>query len=317
MKSKIFAILGIIIIFAIIFAVFYLGILSKKEKITDFRGEGKLKIVATLFPVYDMAKHIAGDKADVLLILPPGIEAHSFEPKPSDIVKINEADIFVYTGRFMEQWAEDIINGLDAKKVKVVDSSAGVKMVPAVFYNKDELKGATDPHIWLDFDNAKIMTENIANALIEKDAENEELYSQNLENYKSELTDIDNEYIISLSTCKNKEIIYTGHYAFGFLANRYGLKYLSAQGVSPDSESTVQDFISLVSQIKKNNIGYIFYEELSSPKIAQTIAGETSAKLLFLNAGHNLAKEDMEKGLTFFQILRYNLSNLITGLVCE
>ena len=294
MKSKIFAILGIIIIFAIIFAVFYLGILSKKEKITDFRGEGKLKIVATLFPVYDMAKHIAGDKADVLLILPPGIEAHSFEPKPSDIVKINEADIFVYTGRFMEQWAEDIINGLDAKKVKVVDSSAGVKMAPAVFYDQD-----------------------IANALIEKDAENEELYSQNLENYKSELTDIDNEYIISLSTCKNKEIIYTGHYAFGFLANRYGLKYLSAQGVSPDSESTVQDFISLVSQIKKNNIGYIFYEELSSPKIAQTIAGETSAKLLSLNAGHNLAKEDMEKGLTFFQILRYNLSNLITGLVCE
>jgi len=316
MKSKIFAILGIIIIFAIIFAVFYLGILSKKEKITDFRGEGKLKIVATLFPVYDMAKHIAGDKADVLLILPPGIEAHSFEPKPSDIVKINEADIFVYTGRFMEQWAEDIINGLDAKKVKVVDSSAGVKMAPAVFYNQDELKGATDPHIWLDFDNAKIMTENIANALIEKDAENEELYSQNLENYKSELTDIDNEYIISLSTCKNKEIIYTGHYAFGFLANRYGLKYLSAQGVSPDSESTVQDFISLVSQIKKNNIGYIFYEELSSPKIAEIIAGETNTKMLLLNAAHNLTKDQFEKNVSFFDILENNLENLKVGLGC-
>ncbi len=205
----------------------------------------------------------------------------------------------------MEPWAEDIIKGLAGKKVKVVDSSVGAKII------------SVDPHIWLDFDNVKIMAENIANGLIEKDPANKELYSRNLENYKNELRNIDNEYGISLSACENKEIMYAGHYAFGYLADRYGLKYLSAQGVSPDSEPTVQDLANLIDQIKKNNIGYIFYEELSSPKIAQTIAGETSAKLLLLNAGHNLSRQDMENGLTFFQILRYDLSNLKIGLGCE
>ncbi len=305
MKNKIFAVLGIIAILAIVFAVFYFGILSKKEKPANFEYGEKLKVVATLFPVYDMAKHIAGDKADVLLILPPGMEAHSFEPKPSDVIKINEADIFVYTGKFMEPWAEDIISGLAGRDVKIIDSGAGVKMISA------------DPHIWLDFDNAKIMAENIAKALIEKDPTNEELYRQNSENYKNELANIDNEYRISLSACKNKEIIYAGHYAFGYLASRYGLKYLAAQGVSPDSEPTAKDLANLIDQIKNNNIGYVFYEELSSPKIAQTIAGETNAKLLLLNAGHNLSREDMENGLTFFQILRYDLSNLKIGLQCQ
>ncbi len=317
MKSKIFAILGVIVVSAMILAIVVFGVLNKKEPDANFGDGGKIKVITTLFPIYDMAKYIAGDKADATLLLPPGVEAHSFEPKPSDVVKINEADIFVYTGKFMEPWAEDIIKGLDGKNVIVIDSSFGVKMIPAVFYDVDEPKGSADPHVWLDFDNAKILAENIGNALIQKDPANKELYSQNLESYKNELAKIDNEYRISLSVCKNKEIIYAGHYAFGYLASRYGLKYLSAQGVSPDSEPTAQDFINLISQIKENNINYVFYEELSSPKIAQTIADETNAKLLLLNAAHNLSKQDMENGLTFFQILRNDLSNLKIGLRCE
>jgi zinc transport system substrate-binding protein len=69
----------------------------------------KLKVITTLFPLYDIAKNIGADKVDISLLLPPGMEAHSFEPKPSDIVKINKADVFVYTGKFMEPWAEDVI----------------------------------------------------------------------------------------------------------------------------------------------------------------------------------------------------------------
>jgi len=316
MKSKIFAMLGVIAILVIILTIFVFGVLNKKEN-ADLASNGKIKIIATLFPVYDMAKYIAGDKADVVLLLPPGVETHSFEPKPSDVIKINEADIFIYTGKFMEPWAEDIINGLDGRKVEVVDSSVGAKMIQAVFHDADEPEGSADPHIWLDFDNAKIMAENIANGLIEKDLENKELYQKNLESYKNELENIDSEYRTSLSVCKVKEIVYAGHYAFGYLASRYGLKYLSAQGVSPDSEPTAQDLANLINQIRKDNISYVFYEELSSPKIAQTIAGETNAKLLLLNAAHNLSKQDMENGLTFFQILRNDLFNLKIGLRCE
>jgi len=280
-------------------------------------GPHKIKIVTTLFPLYDMARYIGADKADITLLLPPGTDAHTYEPKPSDIVKINEADIFVYTGKFMEPWAEDVIKSVSNKYLAVIDSSLGTKMISGVFHDADEPPGSLDPHIWLDFDNAKIMADNIAQAMQNADPANTTFYKQRVEDYNNTLSQIDLNYRNSLATCKTKEIVYGGHYAFGYLANRYGLKYTSAQGVSPDAEPTANDLIKLVQQIKTDNIKYVFYEELTSPKIAETIANETGAKMLLLNAAHNLTRDQFTQGLTFFDILNQNLDNLKTGLDCK
>jgi len=277
----------------------------------------KLKVITTLFPLYDMAKNIGADNSDVSLLLPPGVEAHSFEPKPSDIVKINEADVFVYTGRFMEPWAEEIIKGAANKNLIVVDASHGTKMIPGVFHDADEPAGSLDPHIWLDFDNAKIMVKNIMQAFQLKDGANKDFYEQKAEDYSNKLTELDTLYKTTLAACKDKEIVYGGHYAFGYLAKRYGLKYLAAQGVSPDAEPTANDLIKLVEQIKKDRIRYVFYEELTSPKIAETIAGETKAKMLLLNAAHNLSRDQFEQGLSFFDILKKDLENMRIGLECK
>jgi len=190
----------------------------------------KLKVVTTLFPLYDMAKSIGSDKAEVVLLVPPGVEAHSFEPKPSDIVKINNADVFVYTGKFMEPWAEDIIKGTVNKNLIIVDASHGTKMIPGVFHDADEPAGSLDPHIWLDFDNAKIMVKNIVQAFQLQDSANKDFYEQKADDYNSKLTELDALYKKTLAICKDKEIVYGGHYAFGYLARRYGLKYLAAQG---------------------------------------------------------------------------------------
>ncbi len=277
----------------------------------------KLKVITTLFPLYDMAKNIGADKVDVSLLLPPGVEAHSFEPKPSDIVKINEADVFVYTGKFMEPWAEDVIKGAANKNLIVVDASRGTKMIPGVFHDADEPAGSLDPHIWLDFDNAKIMVKNIMQAFQLKDGANKDFYERKAENYSNKLTELDTLYKMTLAACKDKEIVYGGHYAFGYMAKRYGLKYLAAQGVSPDSEPTANNLIKLVEQIKKDKIRYIFYEELTSPKIAETIAGETKTKMLLLNAAHNLSRDQFEQGLSFFDILKNDLENMRVGLECK
>jgi zinc transport system substrate-binding protein len=277
----------------------------------------KLKVITTLFPVYDMAKNIGADKAEVSLLLPPGVEAHSFEPKPSDIVKINAADVFVYTGKFMEPWAEDVIKGALNENLVVVDASRGTKMIPGVFHNADKPAGSLDPHIWLDFDNAKIMVKNIAQAFQFKDSVNKDFYEQKANEYNNNLAELDSLYKTTLATCKNKKIVYGGHYAFGYLAKRYGLKYLAAQGVAPDAEPTANDLVKLVKQIKKDNIKYVFYEELTSPKIAETIAGETNAKILLLNAAHNLSKDQFNQGLSFFDILKKDLDNLKVGLECQ
>ncbi len=297
-----------ILFFVGIIAVIALGIftlVNQTQKIK--KNTTKINVVTTLFPLYDFAKNIGGDKVEVFLLLPPGVEAHSFEPKPSDIAKISEADVFVYTGKFMEPWVEDIIKGVSGKNVKIVDSSVGAKMI---------LEGFTDPHIWLDFDNAKIIVDNIAQAFSEKDTANTNYYKEKADDYKNALSMLDNEYKTALSSCKNKEIVYGGHYAFGYLARRYGLEYLAAQGVSPDAEPTAQDLIQLVQQIKKNNIQYVFYEELTSHKIAETLASETKAKMLLLSAAHNLTKEDFENKASFISIMEKNLNNLKIGLQC-
>jgi len=92
-------------------------------------SKGNLEIVTTLFPTYDFAKQIGQDKVNVSLLLPPGVETHSFEPKPQDVVKINKADVFIYTGKYMEPWAGDILKGVSNKNLSVVDSSSGIELM--------------------------------------------------------------------------------------------------------------------------------------------------------------------------------------------
>ncbi len=312
MKKKLFIIAVLAALLVALFALLnYSG--SKKPQ------SGKLTVMTTLFPLYDFAVNVGGDKADVSLLLPPGVDAHSFEPKPSDIAKINEADIFIYTGKFMEPWAEDVINSLDLSvtKTAIVDSSSGIPMIPGVFHDQDEPASSSDPHIWLDFDNDKKIIDNITGGFIAKDPSNAQFYQTRADEYKAKLSALDNEYKSSLADCRSREFVYGGHYAFGYLARRYGLQYFAAQGVSPDAEPTAKDLINLTDQIKRDNIKYVFYEELTSPKIAETLATETQAKLLLLNAAHNVSKEDFENNVTFISIMKDNLQNLKIGLQCD
>jgi len=321
MKKYIF-IIGVIAVIGL--GIFALSNISPKTK-TDSQ---KITVVTTLFPLYDFAKNIGQDKVEVSLLLPPGVEAHTFEPKPSDITKINNADIFVYTGEFMEPWAHDIIEGAD-KKVKVVDASANIEMMKEEHEHEEEAEhheaeeehghehGGVDPHIWLDFDNAKIMAENIATTLSEIDPQNAEYYKNNLKSYQSKLSDLDNSYKNSLTSCQSKTIVYGGHYAFGYMGKRYGLAYESAYGISPDSEPSAQDLAGLISQIRTKKIAYVFFEELVSPKVAETLAKETGAGLLLLNPAHNLTKDEFEKNESFLSIMEKNLSNLKIGLNCN
>ncbi len=309
MVKKVFSGIVILTLCTVIFAI---GCNSSSH--TDAERSHKIKVVTTLFPLYDFVKNVGKDKVEVSLLLPPGVEAHSFEPKPSDVIKINEADLFVYTGKFMEPWAADILKSISNKNLIVVDSSQGTKMIPGVFHDADEPAGSLDPHIWLDFENAKIMVNNIMRGLQTKDTLNKDFYKEKADEYNKKLTEMDSAYSTTLAPYKGKKIIYGGHYAFGYLARRYGLIYLAAQGVSPDAEPTANDLAKLVDQIKRHNIKYVYYEELTSPKIAETIANETNAKMLLLNAAHNLTKDQLEYGISFLDILKSDLANLKVGL---
>lgn len=302
---------------AIFVIVSFLAAYQYHDKPSAVPSDKKIVITTTLFPLYDMAKNIGQDKVEVSLLLPPGVEPHSFEPKPSDVVKINHSDLFIFTGKFMEPWAEDILKGTSAKNLTAIDSSSGITLLPGAFHDADEPAGSMDPHIWLDFDNDRKIVQTIAAALSEKDPADADYFQKQADSYKDRLSALDAEYEKTLSSCGSKEIIYGGHYAFGYLAHRYSLKYEAAQGLSPDSEPTANDLARLVDQIRKNGIRYIFYEELSSPKVAETIASETKAAMLPLDAAHNITKDDFANNISFFSIMEKNLANLSLGLNCK
>jgi zinc transport system substrate-binding protein len=289
----------------------------------------KLKVVTTLFPLYDFVRNVGREKVEVSLLLPPGVEPHSFEPKPNDIVRVNKANVFIYTNKFMEPWATDILRGAGRSDLLVVDSSTGATFLPAgeqkreagerVGEHREENRHALgmDPHIWLSIPNAQKMVDNIAAGLAARDPVNRDFYHGNAEAYKSELNRLDRKFREGLSVCKTRMFLHGGHYAFGYLADRYGLSYISAYAVSADAEPTPGRLVKLINLMKSQSLRFIFTEELISPRTAKIIAEETGATILKLHGVHNLSRDDMERGATYLSLMEQNLENLRKGLQCR
>jgi zinc transport system substrate-binding protein len=301
---------------------------QRQEQLT---GKAKrLTVVATLFPLYDFTKNIAGDKVSVTLLLPPGIEAHSFEPKAGDMLRVNGADLFIFTGKSMEPWADGLLRGVDNKGLLVVDASTGITLMeekedhpPDHGKVKKHVKedhhdhGKIDPHLWLDFAIAQKIVDNILTAMITRDPAGKDMYTQNAEAYKAKLVDLDRRYKETFLTCKKNIFIHGGHFAFNYLAKRYNLVYISAYHGSPDAEPTPKRLITLKKKMQENNIQYVYYEELIAPRVAEVLAKETGATLLKLHGAHNISKEEFEKGVSFLSLMEGNLKNLKAGLECQ
>ena len=322
------SILSILIFCLFLFPLF----LSCTKKEAGPNDEKKIKVVTTLFPLYDFARNVGGNLVRVELLLPPGMEPHSFEPKPADIRTINDADVFLYTGEYMEPWVEDVLRGISNKKLQVVDTSTGILLAeeraPSDQHQREHKSqgaqghnhalGAKDPHIWLDFSNAQTMVENILNGFIARDPDNRQVYLKNAEAYSLQLALLDKHYRDGLSSCRKDTLIHGGHFAFGYLARRYHLRYLSAyRGISPNAEPSPRDVIGLIQSVRAHRLSAVFFEELVAPNMADTIARETGAKLLILHGAHNISKNEWEQKVTFLALMENNLKNLKIGLECE
>jgi zinc transport system substrate-binding protein len=280
---------------------------------------GKLTVVTTLYPLYDFTRAVAGDKAEVALLMPPGVEPHSYEPKPEDMVRLSKADVVIYTNEVMEPWAVKLLKTV-AQKPQVVDASRGVALLKAGSEEAEhdhQHTGGIDPHIWLDFANAQIMVQNIADGLSAKDPANRDYYQANARSYQQELKKLDDEFRAGLQNCAKRVFLHGGHFAFSYLAKRYQLSYRSAQAINPDSEPTPARIAELIEQMRANGLKYVYCEELLSPATAQMIARETGAQVLVLNGAHNIGKEDFDRKVSFLTLMRQNLANLRKGLECS
>ncbi|WP_158612205.1 metal ABC transporter solute-binding protein, Zn/Mn family [Fretibacterium sp. OH1220_COT-178] len=295
----------------------------------------KLSVVCSLFPQYDFVRQIAGDLAVVRMLLPPGVESHTFEPRPSDIKMLNDADVFVFTGKYMEPWAERIVRSLDNKRLIVVDASQGVELrkehehehhhAPA---EKDAVRSRDehaeeahhhhheyDPHIWLDLCHAQTMVDTILAGLIEADPKHAEVYTKNAEAYKARLAELDGEFAAIVKKGRHRTLVFGGRFAYLYFLKHYGLNYVTAYDTcSSEGEPGVQRIAQVIRYMKKKEIRSLFHEEFVIPKVAQSIAEQAGAELLLFSTAHNLTREEFEKGVTFLDIMRANRDNVEKAL---
>ncbi len=293
---------------------FVLGLLlaSPPYSLAHPSGEGALasrrpKVVATLFPLYDFAREIAGDKIDLEMLIPPGVEPHAFEPRPRDMMRLNQADVFLYIGSTMEPWAADLLQGIPNKSLGVLDLSQNIL--------GDEM--SDDPHFWLDLSLAQKMVLAIAEVFAIHDEVNRDYYMLRALSYNERLKALDQRYIKGLADCESRNIVYAGHFAFGYLAQRYHLTHISPyKGFSPDAEPSPRNIKDMILTIRKTGCKVVYFEELINPKTARMIAEETGARLELLHAAHNVAKEDLA-GASYIKIMEENLHKLQEGLQCR
>ena len=294
---------------------------------TNAKGDKKIEIVASLFPQYDFARAIAGDKATVTLLLPPGMESHTFDPKPADMTKIYKADLFIYTGKFMEPWAERVIAGASdggAQNLLVVDASKGITLEEDEHSHEHEDHGHEgedahrheyDPHIWLDPTLAMKMVDNIADALCEKDPTNANYYRANAAKYRKELEKLDSDIFAAVKAGKRDTLVFGGRFAYLYFLKHFGLHYVTAyDSCSTEAEPSVRDVARVIDYVRKHNIPCVYHEEFVDPKIARSIAEQTGASLELFSTAHNVTKDELEGGVTFIKVMRGNLARIEKGL---
>lgn len=264
--------------------------------------DGRVRVVASFYPMAFFASRIAGDLADIITVTPAGVEPHDYEPSPTDSSAMQHANIIIVNGN-VEPWANSIKENLAGSHVRIVTASAGISR-------------GNDPHVWLDPVLAKQEVAIIAQAFQDQDPQHVALYQQREQQLMSELDALDASYRTGLAHCIRKDIV-TSHAAFGYLAQEYGLQQVAIAGLSPDEEPSVKQLSDVADIVRKNDVGYIFFESLVSPKLSDTIATETGAQTLPLNPLEGLTTQEQEGGNDYFSVMQNNLHNIQLALQCR
>ena len=280
----------------------------------------RLRIVTTIFPQFDFAREIGGGKADVAMLLKPGMESHSYEPSPRDIQSIQNSDLFIYTGGENDAWVENILNAMGDKKpatIKLLDTVNTVEeeTVDGMEHDHDGPRHDIDEHVWTSPKNAVIIVDRIAAAMAEKDPANAGLYEQNRQRYVGQLQQMDTTFRDVIGHAKRKTLLFGDRFPFRYFADEYGLKYYAAfSGCSVETEASAATLAFLIERAKKEHIPVVFTIEFSNGKIADAISDATGARKMTLYSYHNLTRDQLEAGETILGLMQKNIDSLKTAL---
>ena len=291
------------VLFFVIAALLWWLSLAPRRHLAPVAEGQKPQVVTSGYVPYTLAKQLSGGLADVTMLLPANAEPHSFEPTPGALVTVKNADIFIYVSDRIEPWAKDVL------------SSAGEQT--AVVQAAKYAASSDDPHVWMDFQNAKQIARAISFALVQKDPSHRAEYEAHLKAFEKELAELDAAYQTGLASCQSRQVVHVGHLAFGNLTKNYGLSLSALAGSSHDGENSVRRVAELIGFIKDNQIRVIFTEETLSPRLSAAVAEETGAQVLPLYTVEHVSKDDFDRGVTYGELMRRNLDSLQRGLGCQ
>ncbi|MBP3964340.1 metal ABC transporter solute-binding protein, Zn/Mn family [Paenibacillus lignilyticus] len=282
--------------------------------------EGKLNVVTSFYPLYFLAEQIGGSGANVINMIPAGVEPHDWSPKSRDLDTASKAQLFLYNGAGLEGWVDDFLQGLPSDtKLMTVEASKDIVKISGNpeghddDHDDDEHSHHVDPHTWVSPKSMLIMAKTVLDQFVAADQSHKSDYEANYAKLQTKLTELDDSYTKALNAAPRKDIV-TSHQAFGYLARDYGLKQVAIMGLSPDAEPKAQDLLRIAKYVKDNGIKYIFFEELVSDELAKTLAREANVSTMVLNPLEGLTPEQEAKGEDYFSLMKANLQNLVQAL---
>lgn len=283
-------------------------------------AQERLRILATVLPLQEFAAAIAGDRADVGLLLPAGAGVHNWQPRPGDIARLAECDLLLFIGSGLEPWLPGLIKAMPGRRLNTLEAASSLSLhehgeEPGGEEEHDH--GALDPHVWLDFELDLRIVDRIAQELSRLDPAGTSAFSANAGKLSARLTALDARFRDGLAGCRGKDLVLAGHDAFGYLARRYGLVQRALYGLSPDSQPRPRDIMTAVDFCKEKGIRTIFFENSVPSDLSRTLAREIGGRVLVLHAGHNLTRGQQDRGVGFFELMEENLASLRDGLGCR
>ena len=289
------------------------------------RAEKPLKIVATVFPIYDWTREIAGDNAEITMLLDSGVDLHSFQPTAQDILKIADCDVFIYVGGESDQWVDAtvasagnpnliIINLLEALGDRAREEETVEGMESEAEEDGEESEAEMDEHIWLSLRNAKILTGTIADALAAADADSADAYRERAAAYGEKLDALDQAYREATEGAAVRTLLFGDRFPFRYLAEDYGLNYYAAfAGCSAETEASFETIMFLAGKVDELGLKTILKVEKTDGRIAETIVASTRTKdqqIVTMNAMQTITAQDVQDGACYLTIMEQNLEAL-------
>lgn len=292
------------------------GRVSQDKEETD-----QPKVITTIFPYYDFVHQIGGDYVDVEMIVPAGMDTHSFEPTASDMIQIGKADLLIYNGGEMETWVPQVIEAAENNHLAAdammnyVDTFLEEHVEGMEEEAEEEEAEEVDEHIWTSPVNAQRIVIQIAKDLAKLDPEHKDAYLENAQDYVQELEHLHRQLKKVTEQAQNRYLVFGDRFPLRYFVEEYDLEYTAAfAGCSSDTEPSAETIAYLTDQVRERQLPVVLKIELTSPRVAEAIAEAAGARVRTLSTCHNVTREQFLEGITYLELMEQNISVLEEAL---